>query len=327
MVDLQAMTEITFRAYLEKRIQRHAETLVKAGSCCLTEAIKQSRNACQSQFPEGLASKTNHLFSIIDGNLGTIVGNIWFRVNYEGPKPSAEIHDFLIYDEFRRKGYGRQAMTALENRFRELGIESVLLWLKPDNQAAQALCRKSGFNIVGTFMRKKLSAPTPHSTVRLEPMTKEVVRLYVEEQIQRHAELEARNSKCSLSDALEKARRDYEDEFPEGLASENNYPFSIIDAGLASPVGFIWFGMHHEGSGLTAFIEEFRINDELQRKGYGTQSLMALEHKVRELGGDTVSLFVQVHNQAAQRLYFRVGYNITGIETKKSLIASTSYTD
>ena len=325
MANLQAMNESAFRVYLEKRIQRHAEGLVKAGRCRLPEALEESKNACQAQFPEGLASKTNSLFSIIDENFGTTVGSVWLRLDHEGPHTSAAIHDFLIYEEFRRKGYGRQAMAALENRLRELRIPSVLLWLQPENQVAQALCQKSGFDIVGYFMRKKLSAPTPRSTVNLEPMTKTVLRSYLENQIQHHAELEVRHFNCPLSDALENARREYEEQFPGGLAPENTHLFSIIDAALGSPVGLIWLGLHRVGSGpIDFFIEDFRIYDEFQRKGHGTQALMALEHKVRELGGDTVSLFVQVHNQGAQRLYLRMGFNITNIETRKRLIALTS---
>jgi ribosomal protein S18 acetylase RimI-like enzyme len=322
MIRLQEMNDDAFRSYLEGRIQRQARMLVDTDNCPLQKAIERARNACQAMLPNGLESEDSLLLSVIEGE-EAVVGDIWVGTAHEGPHSHAEIRDLTIHEEFRRKGYGHQAMAALEKRLCELGMASVLLWLKPQNHAGQALCRKSGFRIVGSFMRKTLPPSPPRAKVVFEPMSKADLRTYRAGQIQRHAEMEARDLNTPLSDALEKARREYDEFFPGGVAPKDVHLFTIVDPALGSRVGIIWFGMHEEGPELTAFVEDFLIHEEFRRRGYGTQSLLALERKVRELGVEAISLFVQAHNQAAERLYARAGFSITGIETRKRLIPST----
>jgi len=82
---------------------------------------------------------------------------IWFVVTDKALHPSAFIYDFVIYEEFRRRGYGRQTLTALEEKAKELGLDTISLHVFGHNQAAIALYQQAGYETTSLYMAKKLS--------------------------------------------------------------------------------------------------------------------------------------------------------------------------
>ena len=157
MVRLVPMTETEYQAYLEFDMQRYAEENVKAGNWHPSEALEKSRKEHQRLLPDGLATKSQYLFSIEDEKTGSKVGEIWFAVDYKRPQPSAFVYDFMIHEEFRRRGYGTQALQALEEKVKELGVNKISLHVFGHNHAARALYEKMGYETTGTYMSKKLS--------------------------------------------------------------------------------------------------------------------------------------------------------------------------
>jgi ribosomal protein S18 acetylase RimI-like enzyme len=154
------MTETEFQAYLEEDIQRYAEEHVKAGNWHPSEALEKSRREHQQLLPEGLASRNQYLFSIVNEELGARVGIIWFAINAERPRPSAFIYDFVIFAEYRRRGYGTQALAAMEEQVRALGAETIALHVFGHNHIAQALYKKTGYEVTGLHMTKQLNTAT-----------------------------------------------------------------------------------------------------------------------------------------------------------------------
>jgi RimJ/RimL family protein N-acetyltransferase len=109
-------------------------------------------------FLDGVSSKKQYLLSIEESDTGVKIGLIWFAEKYQASRPSAFIYDFLIYEEHRRKGYGKQALIALEENVKELGIETIGLHVFAHNQAAIDLYQKTGYKMTNIRMAKKLSA-------------------------------------------------------------------------------------------------------------------------------------------------------------------------
>ncbi len=157
MIRLVPMTETEYQAYLESDIQRYAEEHVKAGNWHPSEALEKSRREHQQLLADGLATPNQYLFSLQDGETGSKVGMIWFAVDDKKPQPSAFVYDFVIHDEFRRKGYGIQALRALENKLKELGVHKISLHVFGHNHAARALYDKVGYETTGILMSKELS--------------------------------------------------------------------------------------------------------------------------------------------------------------------------
>jgi RimJ/RimL family protein N-acetyltransferase len=53
------------------------------------------------------------------------------------------------------KGYGKQALAAMDDRLRSMQVQSVALHVFGDNITAQELYKKMGFEITGIHMQKK----------------------------------------------------------------------------------------------------------------------------------------------------------------------------
>ena len=65
---------------------------------------------------------------------------------------------FLAHSLFRRRGYGEQAMAAIEDKVRELGLDTIDLHVFGFNTAARALYEKMGYSVTDVNMRKRLIA-------------------------------------------------------------------------------------------------------------------------------------------------------------------------
>ena len=83
---------------------------------------------------------------------GNKIGVLWVQVK-DG---KAFIFDFVIDEEFRGKGFGKQALTAMDEKLKSMGAESVALHVFGDNISAQELYKKMGFSILGMNMKKVL---------------------------------------------------------------------------------------------------------------------------------------------------------------------------
>ena len=104
MVKLVKMQQEDFEPYFERDIREYAEEHVRNGNWSAEEALERSRKEHQQLLPDGLESRNQYLFSIIDAS-DQKLGVLW--VNIENGR--AFIYDFIIDESFRGKGYGKQA--------------------------------------------------------------------------------------------------------------------------------------------------------------------------------------------------------------------------
>ena len=151
MVKLRPMEQADFEAYLEEDIQRYAQAHLEAGNWEPSQALEKPRTEHQQLLPDGLESKNQYLFSIIDAS-DQKLGILW--VNIENGR--AFIYDFIIDESFRGKGYGKQALVALDEKLKSIEVQSVGLHVFGDNFIAQELYEKMGFQITGIHMKKRL---------------------------------------------------------------------------------------------------------------------------------------------------------------------------
>lgn len=156
MVRLVPMTENEFQDYRKRSVEAYAEEHVKAGDWQPAEALQKAEKEFLHLLPEGVRSINQYLFSIEDEQTDLKIGMIWFAVREKAPAPSAFIYDFMIYEQFRQRGYGRQTLSAVDDKAKELGIDTIALHVFGHNQAAIALYRKAGYETTHLYMEKKL---------------------------------------------------------------------------------------------------------------------------------------------------------------------------
>jgi ribosomal protein S18 acetylase RimI-like enzyme len=152
MVKLVPMQQEDFEPYLERGIREYADDHVRNGNWSAEEALERSRKEFEQLLPEGVNSKDQFLYSIVAETDGNKIGLLWVQVKDQ----KAFVYDFTIDETFRGKGYGKQALLALDEKLKSMHVESVGLHVFGDNITAQELYKKMGYQITGIHMKKTL---------------------------------------------------------------------------------------------------------------------------------------------------------------------------
>ena len=150
--------------------------------------------------------------------------------------------------------------------------------------------------------------------VKLEPIQQEEFERFLEREIRGYAEDHVRNGNWPAEGALERSRKEFERYLPDGIHSQDQYVYSIIDES-DNKIGVLWVQVKDQ----KAFIFDFVVDEAFRGKGYGKQALAAMDEKLKSMNAESVSLHVFGDNIAAQELYKKVGFQITGIHMKKTL--------
>jgi ribosomal protein S18 acetylase RimI-like enzyme len=153
--------------------------------------------------------------------------------------------------------------------------------------------------------------------IELRPMNELEFHTYLETTIPLYAQDNIESGAWPADQALQLSREAYAELLPQGLDTENQYLFSVIEPQQQQQVGMIWFAVIERLIGAVAFIYDFAIDPEHRRKGYAQQALKAIEPKVRELGITKIELHVFAHNHGALALYQKSGFNETNIIMSK----------
>ncbi len=157
MIQLQLMNETEYQEYLAVSVAEYAQEHVKAGRWSSEEALQEARKEYQALLPDGVNSKNQYLFTIVDEETGAKVGMLWFADTERANERVAFVYDVNVYEPFRRRGYGEQAFLALETKVRELGLEKIGLHVFGHNHAARAMYEKLGYAVTNVAMSKSLS--------------------------------------------------------------------------------------------------------------------------------------------------------------------------
>jgi ribosomal protein S18 acetylase RimI-like enzyme len=146
--------------FRELAIRGFAEDSVACGRWPAEGALERSTTDFEESLPGGLATPDHHLYTIRATEDGPTVGYLWFAETEKNGLRSAFVNDLEILPEYRRQGHAEAAFRAMESLVRDLGLESVDLFVFAQNEAAQALYRKLGYAVAGTSMRKDVGDGT-----------------------------------------------------------------------------------------------------------------------------------------------------------------------
>ncbi len=156
MVRLVPMSQTEFEGYLAFAVQDYAQEHVRAGNWSADQARQLSEQSFRSLLPDGVATENQHLFTIEAQTLGAKVGMLWFAVEEREGGPRAFLYDIRIDEAYRRRGYGTEALQALEAKVRELDLTRIMLHVFGHNDAARAIYAKLGYEVVDLILSKKL---------------------------------------------------------------------------------------------------------------------------------------------------------------------------
>jgi ribosomal protein S18 acetylase RimI-like enzyme len=155
--------------------------------------------------------------------------------------------------------------------------------------------------------------------VRLVPMSQTDFEAYLASSVQEYAQEHVLAGNWPAEKALQMAEESFHRLLPDGLATSDQYLFTIEDETLGEKVGVLWFAAEEREGGPRAFVYDLQIDKAYRRQGYGMQAFEALEDKVRALGLTRIMLHVFGHNHAAQAMYTKLGYEVVDLIMSKAL--------
>ncbi len=161
MVKLIPLSKSEFTEYWKNDIQRYAGENVKAKYWDKEGAVQRSKLEHKRILPEGLATPNHYFYSIIAPEKEEKVGTVWFFLQKQAKPATCFIYDLFIFVKHRRKGFGAEALRAVEETVSKKGIRSLALHVFTHNKAAKCLYEKAGFKASGISMMKKVVKHKP----------------------------------------------------------------------------------------------------------------------------------------------------------------------
>jgi ribosomal protein S18 acetylase RimI-like enzyme len=157
MITLETIQQADFERFLEREVREYAADHVRNGNWPAEGSLERSRKEFERLLPDGILSQNQYLWSICDET--EKMGVLWVEVK----NGKAFIYDFVIEESLRGRGFGKQALIAMEEKLKAMEVESVGLHVFGDNVSAQELYKKMGFRITGIQMKKSLREPIEDS--------------------------------------------------------------------------------------------------------------------------------------------------------------------
>lgn len=151
--------------------------------------------------------------------------------------------------------------------------------------------------------------------IQLRPMTLNEFPAYCDYFIDDYSHEIAKNYGHSMEKAIELAKQDLTECFPNGFET-NDHALLCIEVG-AEVVGYLWHSV--KNSDKSTFIYDFFVFPDYRNNGYGTLAIAALESQLKPMGIEQIKLRVAYHNQRALKLYQDVGFSISGYNMLKKI--------
>jgi ribosomal protein S18 acetylase RimI-like enzyme len=149
MVELIPMNEPEFEMYLQYNVQDYAQDQEASRHSAPAAAEQEAEVQYHQLLPQGLQTPGHTLCMIFDPQRSKHVGVLWFDQRQEQGRRYVFLNDIVIFEEFRRRGYARLAMQALEKQAREQGATAIRLHVSAQNEAARLLYEKLKYTVAG----------------------------------------------------------------------------------------------------------------------------------------------------------------------------------
>ncbi|MBO0468441.1 GNAT family N-acetyltransferase [Enterococcus plantarum] len=155
-IKLQEMTEADYEKYITFAIKDYAHDKITAGTWSKNEAIDLAAKSFNELLPEGKETKNEFLYSIEEESIDKKVGFLWVHLNKTPYDSKFFIYDFIVFEEFRGIGYGKETLSCLDEKAKEMNVSQIDLHVFAHNKGAIHLYEQTGFVPTDISMSKKI---------------------------------------------------------------------------------------------------------------------------------------------------------------------------
>lgn len=150
--------------------------------------------------------------------------------------------------------------------------------------------------------------------IRLQPMSEERYQQFMEANLSQYVRDRMAADFESLDEALAKAEAQRGSLLPQGQETPHHFFYDLMWG--EEVVGGAWLSA---GAGTVAYLYYVEISSQWRRKGFGAQSLAALEREAKQKGAKVFWLNVMGANLPAQALYRSRGFSVAAMHMNKQL--------
>jgi len=155
--------------------------------------------------------------------------------------------------------------------------------------------------------------------IKLVQMDESTFQFFLSQSTRDYALDKVKAGAWDAENALKQSKEEMTRFLPKGLHTEGAYLYSVVETETDTQAGYIWFNVSEGRGGREAFIYDIYIFEPFQGKGYGKQSMLALDDEARSMGVTKIGLHVFGQNNRAFELYKKMGYQVTDITMSKEL--------
>ncbi len=146
-INLEKMTLEDYNDYILSAITNYETELIRSGRYNTNQAAHEFAVwEYNDIFKNGFCTPDTYLYNIAVN--GQKVGILWFlNEDKQGFPGEAFIGDFLIYEMYRKKGYGYQALLVAESLAKAQGLTEMRLGVMNHNTKAKNLYIRAGYTV------------------------------------------------------------------------------------------------------------------------------------------------------------------------------------
>jgi ribosomal protein S18 acetylase RimI-like enzyme len=149
-----------FADWLPETQVGYAEDMVRDAGLEPERAAAKAAADFEQLFPGGRPS-AGQLVYVLEAE-GEPVGNLWLCEREDSFQKGMFVYNIWIDEQYRGRGYGKEAMLLAEEEARRRGIDKISLNVFGGNTAARGLYSSLGYEENAISMSKRLqSAPAP----------------------------------------------------------------------------------------------------------------------------------------------------------------------
>ncbi len=157
MLTLRPMRKDEYSDFLEYFIADYATEIASNYGLEPSAAKERAINEINQDLQQGIDTPGHTLACLVDfeANAECVVGYLWYKVNVK--MRELFICDFYVFPAEQGKGYGKQALSLLENEAARTGLRQIKLRVAAKNPRAKNLYDACGFQVTGINMSKHIA--------------------------------------------------------------------------------------------------------------------------------------------------------------------------
>ena len=155
-VRLRPLLDEEFDAYVAHGQAAYARDMVDQAGVPREAAEAKAEQDWKTLLQQRLASPGQFLFAVEDAASRERIGDVWYAERDNDLGKVAFVYSIEIFEPFRGRGLGRQAMGLIEEEARSRGLTKISLNVFGGNDIARSLYRSLGYAETAVFMAKTL---------------------------------------------------------------------------------------------------------------------------------------------------------------------------